>query len=169
MSNNKDYFSTLLVSIANQLKEQIQEFKHVQICTDECQNTDFDILPVAKIGFSSIFSTLNITSSNLELTAKLFVTFITEESNNPNEQDFIGFPILEKLLLLLKDGKWGVKNTYSTERNSIIVKNTYIKTADNKNLIQWNVSWLQKFILGEDIFFQNGYFPENITIKESII
>jgi hypothetical protein len=35
-----------------------------------------------------------------------------------------------------------------------------------KNLIQWNVSWLQKFILGEDIFFQNGYFPENITIKE---
>ena len=155
--NSNDYFNNLLECIVKTIKEKIPSFKDVGIFGGGFNGVD-DVkkfsssAPALRVGLSGINPTLNTNTNQLEATMDLSLVFITKDVNVPNSRHKIALEFLEQVLLLVKDGNWGVNNTYKTDRTSVTAQNYWGQELMQTDIAMWEISWQQKCVLGVDIW-----------------
>lgn len=171
MSNG--YFNELLNAIVTKIKQEIPEFKDVAIFgggfngLSDVQNFTAKA-PALRIGLGAINPTLNINTSQLEASLDLSLIFVTKDVNLPNSRHGIALELLEKVLLLVKEGNWGIENTYKTERTSVNAQNYYSSELLKTGIALWGVTWQQKCLLGLDRFAEEGEFPNSYKANMDI-
>lgn len=165
---NNDYFNTLLKAIEIKIKEAIPEFEDVGIFGGGFNGVEdikkfTSIAPALRIGLAGLNPTLNINTNQLEATMDLSVLFITKDIDIPDSRHEIALQFLQSVLLLVKDGLWGVENTFRTDRSSVTAQNYYGPELLGTDIAMWQVNWQQKCILGTDRFDAEevGKFPKS--------
>lgn len=169
MEYNYDYFNRVLRAIDTKIRNEIIQNNlsiynqdiHLENTPHMLNNTELEV-DLAGISF-----VLNSNTDQLEATMDLSVLLIVkyEDAKNANETSL---KFLEQILLIVKDGNWGVENTFSTNTNSISAKNQWQGNLVSQNTSMWQINWQQKCILGVDKFAETGSFPSAYHVKTNI-
>ncbi len=166
-----------MIEITKKIKEKLEElqiFKSVEIAGAGFNGLE-DLKKFSQIAPSSrvvLVNNSNITRTNedtLEFMANLSILFTAKDEPDPrttrHENALI---ILEKILSLVKNGRWGVEGykMEDTEQNSIQTGN-YSVGLMATNIALWRVDWVQKVVWGTSRFAYKE--PKNGASKNGAI
>ncbi len=100
----------------------------------------------------------------LESVADFSLYLITTDYGKENNGDGVleALELLERLKLIIKNGKWNLEEIWQTEDNSIVCNNYYSPEFYQNGIILWEVTWRQKILLGH-----NKWEKEPIEITQA--
>lgn len=112
------------------------------------------VAPSARVGLVNMGEILVSPEGMLECSLNLSIIFSSTDINQQQTRHTEALRILEEVLLLVKDGRWGsIQNPVAdTEIDSITTTNYYGPQLYGNNLALWKVDWIQKIKLGTDKF-----------------
>ncbi len=156
-NKDEDYFNKLLEAIKSSIQTEIPDFKDVGIFGGGFNGIDdvkkvTALAPSLRIGLVGLNKSLNLNSNQLETELDLSLIFITKDVKTANSKHAIALSFLERVLLLVKNGNWGIENIYATDINSVTAKNYWGAELMQNDIALWQVNWKQKCILGKDRF-----------------
>ncbi|UQY80122.1 putative phage protein [Candidatus Hepatincola sp. Av] len=112
------------------------------------------VAPASRVGLVNMGEILATPEGMLECALNLSIIFSSADINPQKTRHTEALRILEEVLLLVKDGRWGsIKNPVAdTEIDSIKTTNYYGSQLYGNNLALWKVDWVQRLKLGTDRF-----------------
>ena len=150
-----DYFNKLLNAIKSSIQAEIPEFIDVGIFGGGFNGTRdvkkfTSIAPSLRVALVGLNKSLNLNSNQLETELDLSLIFITKDVKVANSKHAIALSFLERVLLLVKNGNWGIENLYATDINSVNAHNYWGEELMQSDIALWQVNWKQKCVLGID-------------------
>lgn len=114
--------------------------------------------PCVGIGIRGIPANSRNPGNQLEALAEFSLYLITSDFNKENIGDgaLEAYELLEKLQLIIKNGKWGLEEVWQTEEGSIICNNYYSPEFYKNGVVVWEISWKQKVLLGKNRWEEYG-------------
>lgn len=110
-------------------------------------------VPSATIGICAIDNIQQAIDGMLECGLNLSIIF-SAIANYSEKHTFQDLKILETILLMLNNGRWGLDNLNMTDTKSHSIKatNYYEPNLYGKGISLWRIDWIQTIKLGQDKF-----------------
>lgn len=164
------FFYKVLKDIQTTIKTQIPEFNEVRIWNGTFKGVeDFKNIsttaPCVLVGVTGVNHGNRNHSGQLLVTLDFNLVFLVKDIALADTSKIIALDILEKLLLLVKDGHWGKECRLNYTIDGSI--NAVIEESDDKTSCIWSLTWQQVGLLGKDRFDDEGEIPTNYTVRTS--